>query len=69
MAIYLCDICNVMKDGDYDPCVEHPTDSSEFCCESCAEEAEEEIEMEKEFKRMKAEYDREVISGLQRKLK
>ena len=39
MAIYICDICGEMLDGDYNPCVEHPNDSSLFCCEACACEA------------------------------
>ena len=42
MAIYLCEVCNNMKDGDYNPCVEHPTDPTAFCCEECATEIEEE---------------------------
>ena len=69
MAIYQCEHCDKLIDGDHFPCVEHPTEENAFCCESCAEELEEEADMEKEFKRMKAEYDREVISGLQRQLK
>jgi len=41
MAIYICDECGEMKDGDHDPCVEHPSDSSLFCCEECYAELEE----------------------------
>ena len=40
MAIYICDICGNMLDGDYSPCVEHPKDNTLFCCEECASEAE-----------------------------
>ena len=55
MAIYLCDECGEMIDGDHSPCVEHPTDSSLFCCEECADSLNEDAE----FKAAKAEYQRE----------
>ena len=67
MAIYRCDECDQMIDDDYFPCVEHPTDAEAYCCESCADKVEE--REDKEFKRMKAEYEREIISGLQRRMK
>jgi len=67
MAIYMCDVCGEYKDGDHSPCVES-TEGGDFCCEECAAELEEEADMKKEFKRMKAEYDREIISGLRRKM-
>lgn len=38
MAIYICDECGEMLDGDHSPCVEHSTDSAKFCCEECASE-------------------------------
>ena len=38
MAIYRCDVCESLIDGDYFPCVEHPKDDTLFCCEECAEE-------------------------------
>ena len=38
MAIYICDVCDKTLDGDHDPCVEHPIDSTKFCCESCQQE-------------------------------
>jgi predicted nucleic acid-binding Zn ribbon protein len=41
VAIYNCDECGEMFDDDYSPCVEHPNDSSLFCCEGCATELEE----------------------------
>ena len=67
MSIYISDECGVTFDGDYHLCVEHPGDSSLLCCEECSVELEEAADMEKEFKRMKSEYDREIISGLKRK--
>lgn len=67
MAIYICDECGKTLDGDYHPCVE--VEGLDFCCEECATELEEEADLEKEFKSMKAEYERETISGLQRQIK
>lgn len=69
MAIYNCIECDRWLDGDHYPCIEHPDDSCACICEECAAELEEAADMEKEFKRMKAEYDREIISGLNRQLK
>ena len=64
MAIYICDECGETFDDDYSPCVEHPTRAEAFCCEECADKVEE--EEKKEFKHMKAEWEREIISGLKR---
>ena len=64
MAMYRCDECEKLIDGDYFPCVEHPTQADLFCCEECADKIE--AEEDAEFKRMKAEYEREIISGLKR---
>jgi len=64
MAMYRCDECEKLIDDDYFPMVEHPTQAELYCCESCADKVEE--EEADEFKRMKAEYDREIISGLKR---
>jgi hypothetical protein len=36
MAIYTCDECGEMLDGDHSPCMEHPTEPEAFCCEECA---------------------------------
>jgi len=38
MAMYQCDECQRMVDGDDYPCVEHPEDPTVCCCESCREE-------------------------------
>lgn len=37
MSIYYCENCDLYLDGDWDPCVEHPTDDTKTICESCAE--------------------------------
>ena len=42
MAVYLCEECDQMIDGDWSPCVEHPTDPTAYCCEACAESLEDE---------------------------
>lgn len=68
MAIYRCEECEQMIDGDYDPCVEHPKDSSLFCCEACADEIEYQIEQD-ELKKLASENQREVEAGLKRQLK
>lgn len=67
MAIYRCDECDQFIDDDYFPCVEHPTMMDAFCCEECAEKVE--AEEKAEFARMKREYEREIISGLKRRMK
>jgi len=67
MAMYRCEECDQLIDGDYFPCVEHPTIPEAFCCEECAANLEEEVEMQKEFKRMRSANQREVESGLRRK--
>ena len=41
MAIYRCDECERFIDGDYFPCVEHPTDTTLELCEECAAKLEE----------------------------
>lgn len=69
MAVYYCIECDRTLDDDYFPCVEHPIDPTIFCCERCAEDLEEKADMDKEFKSMKDEYEREIISGLQRRMK
>ena len=48
MAVYYCEECDHYKDGDYFPCVEHPTQAEAFCCEACAERIEEECRKERE---------------------
>ena len=68
MAMYICSECDQLTDGDHYPCVDHPGGSNKLACEEYATELEEEMDMKKEFKRMKAEYDREIISGLRRKM-
>ena len=68
MSMYRCDECETMIDGDYDPCVEHPTDSTLFCCETCADDIQNEIDLQKEFTKMRAEYRREIEAGLRKKL-
>lgn len=68
MAIYICDVCDNYKDGDYFPCVEHPKDSSLLCCEECASEIEYKIEQD-ELKKLASENQREVEAGLKRQLK
>lgn len=44
MAVYICERCGEYKDGDWHPCVEHPTDPVALLCEECAAEMEEENE-------------------------
>ena len=66
MAMYRCDECDRLLDDDYEPMVEHPTDAEVFCCEMCADKVEQ--EEDEEFRSMKAEYEREIISGLKRKM-
>ena len=44
MACYICAECDRMIDGDYDPCVEHPTVENGLMCTDCAEQIEEETE-------------------------
>lgn len=46
MAIYYCEECGHMKDGDWYPAEEHPRDSLELCCPDCIAELEEEMEAE-----------------------
>jgi len=41
MAIYYCEECDRMKDGDWSPCVEHPQDPTACICEECAARLEE----------------------------
>ena len=55
MAIYICEDCGEMIDDDYSPCVEHPTDSTAYCCEECAEN----LQMDEDFKREREAYNRE----------
>ena len=40
MAMYYCDECGDLKDGDYNPCVE--VAGLDFCCEECADKIEQE---------------------------
>lgn len=47
MAVYICERCGEYKDGDWDVCVEHPTDPTALLCEGCAGELEDEIEEER----------------------
>lgn len=35
MSMYMCKICNELKDNDYDVCHEHPTDPLELVCDDC----------------------------------
>ena len=51
MAVYYCEECDSYKDGDYDPCAEHPTDDTATICEDCAW-------LLNEYKREKAAYNR-----------
>lgn len=51
MAVYICERCGEYKDGDWDVCVEHPTDPTALLCEDCAGEMEEErVEKMEEFR-------------------
>ncbi len=43
MAMYRCEECENIIDGDYSPCVEHPKDPTAYCCESCADSLEMDI--------------------------
>ena len=65
MSMYICEECDNLIDGDYFPCVEHPTEPESFCCENCADLLDQEEDAE--FNKMRAEYQREVESGLRRK--
>jgi len=68
MSVYNCFECDSWFDSDFFPCIEHPVESGALTCEECASELEEQADMEKEFKSMEADYEREIISGLQRKM-
>jgi len=59
MACYYCDNCGDLKDGDHEPCVEHPDGSNKLVCEECAAELEEEAQIDADFKRERAAYNRE----------
>lgn len=62
MAIYLCEVCDEMKDGDWDMCVVHPNNPEAYCCEQCADDINEKNDLEK----LRSELQREVESGLKR---
>ena len=66
MSIYRCEECEQMIDGDYFPCVEHPTEAESFCCEGCAEKIE--WREKDEIEKMRSENQREVEAGLRRKM-
>ena len=38
MAIYICDECSELTDGDYNPCEEHPDVESGLICPDCMDE-------------------------------
>ena len=57
MAMYYCDECGDLKDGDHNPCVE--VEGLDFCCEDCSVELEEEAQMDADFKREREAYNRE----------
>jgi len=59
MAMYICAECDQLTDGDHYPCVEHPDQSGDLCCEECAAELEEEAEIDADFKREREAYNRE----------
>lgn len=54
MAIYYCEECDSYKDGDCDPCVEHPTDPTATICEECADNLEGDPDIAESMARFKA---------------
>jgi len=69
MALYICDECWILLDGDDEPCVKNPNGSGKPCCEECAGEIEEELQLDADFKREREAYYREQADITIRKYK
>lgn len=45
MAIYLCNECQELKDGDYFPAITEPDDECALLCEDCFDDKAEELQL------------------------